>query len=118
MLRSQQINRPYKPDFVDLQPCSPAESPKSVLASIQAPNTRKDHLTVFSAEARTVRSTGPDGPRPGAGTTPPLRTSVRSAPRARTVRDGAEGLLLRSRTRSRMRSKILESSWGQQATQD
>jgi hypothetical protein len=57
---------------------------------------------VLSAEARTVRGTGPDGPRPGAGATPPLCTSGRSAPGAQTVRDGAEGLLPRSRPRSRL----------------
>jgi hypothetical protein len=44
-----------------------------------------------------VHSIGPDGPRPGAGATPPLRTSGRSVSEARTVRDGAEGLLLCSR---------------------
>jgi hypothetical protein len=75
-----------------------------MLVPIQAPNTRKDHLAVLSAEARTVHGTASDSPRPGAGTTPPLRTSGRSAPQARTVRDGAEGLLLRS---SRPRSCLL-----------
>jgi hypothetical protein len=43
-----------------------------------------------------VRGTWPDGPRPSAGATPPLRTSGRPVPGARTVRDGAEGLLLRN----------------------
>jgi hypothetical protein len=57
---------------------------------------------VFSAEARTVRGTGADGPRPGAGAIPPLRTSGRSASETRTVRDGAEDLLLRSGSRSRL----------------
>jgi hypothetical protein len=41
-----------------------------------------------------------DGPQPSAGAAPPLHTSGRSTPGARTVRDGAEGLLLRSRPRS------------------
>jgi hypothetical protein len=72
-----------------------------VLAPIQAPTTRKDRLEVLSTEARTVRGTGSDGPRPGAGATPPLLTSGRSAPGTRTVRDGVEGLL-RSRPRSRL----------------
>jgi hypothetical protein len=54
---------------------------------------------VLSVEAQTVRGTGPDGPRPGAGATP-LRTSGRSAARAQTVHDGTEGLLLRNRLRS------------------
>jgi hypothetical protein len=44
----------------------------------------------------------PDGLRPGAGATPPLRTSGRFAHVARTVCDGAEGLLLHSRPRSRL----------------
>jgi hypothetical protein len=79
-----------------------AESPKSVLAPIRAPNTGTDRLAVLSTEARTVCDTGPDGPRPGVGATPPLCTSGRSAPRARIVRDGAEGLLLCSRPRSRL----------------
>jgi hypothetical protein len=48
-----------------------------------------------------VRGTGSDGPRPGAGATPPLRTSRRSVLGARMVHDGAEGLLLHSRPRSR-----------------
>jgi hypothetical protein len=56
---------------------------------------------VLSTEARTVRGTGSDGPRPGAGAIPPLRTSGRSARWARTVRDGAESLL-RSKPRSRL----------------
>jgi hypothetical protein len=70
-----------------------------VLALIRAPNTRKERLAVLSAEVRTVRGTGPDGPRPRAGATP-LRTFGRSVSRARTVRDGANGLLLHSRPRS------------------
>jgi hypothetical protein len=74
---------------------SPVESPKSVLAPIRAPNTRKDRLVVLSAEARMVRGTGPDGPRPGAGATPPLRMSERSVPGTQMVRDGVEGLLRR-----------------------
>jgi hypothetical protein len=50
-----------------------------LLAPIWAPNTRKDRLAVLSAEAGTVCGTGPDDLRPGAGATPPLRTSGRSA---------------------------------------
>jgi hypothetical protein len=49
-----------------------------------------------------VRGTGPDGPRAGAGATPPLCTSGQSAPGSRTVDDGAKVLLLRSRPRSRL----------------
>jgi hypothetical protein len=80
---------------------SPLESPKSVLAPIRALNTRKDRLVVLSAEARMVRGTGPNGPRPGARATPPLRMSGRSVPGAQMVRDGVEGLL-RRRPRSRL----------------
>jgi hypothetical protein len=61
---------------------------------------------VLSAKTWTVRGTGPDGPHPGAGATPPLCTSERSAPEARMVHDGAEGLLLRSGPRSRLSGGI------------
>jgi hypothetical protein len=57
---------------------------------------------VLSADAWTICGTGPDGLRPGAGATPPLHASERSAPRARTVCDGAYGLLLHSRPSSRL----------------
>jgi hypothetical protein len=50
-------------------------------------------LAVLSAKARMVRDIGPDGPRPGAGAAPALRTSGWSAHRARTVHDGTDGLL-------------------------
>lgn len=65
------------------------------LALIWAPNTRTNHLAVLSAEARTIRCIGLDGPRPG-------RRSGSSSARfrtdrawGRTVRGDAEGLLLR-----------------------
>jgi hypothetical protein len=45
---------------------------------------------VLSTEVPTVRSTGSDGPRPGAGAALPLLTSGWSEPRARTVRDGTD----------------------------
>jgi hypothetical protein len=61
-----------------------------------------NRLAVLSAEERTVRGTGSDSPRPGVGATPSLRTSGRLVPGARTVRDGANGLLLCSRPRSRL----------------
>jgi hypothetical protein len=67
-----------------------------VLAPIWEPNTGKDRLAVLTAEARMVCGPEPDGPRPGAGAAPPLRTSGRFTPGAQTVRDGAEGLLRRS----------------------
>jgi hypothetical protein len=73
----------------------PTESPKSVLAPIWAPNAGTNHLAVLSTEAWTVRSTGTNGPRPGTGAVPPLRTSVRSAPVAQTVR--SEGTTSRRR---------------------
>jgi hypothetical protein len=37
----------------------------SLLAPIWTPNTGINHITVLSAEARTIRGTGSDGPRPG-----------------------------------------------------
>nr|ACG43264.1 hypothetical protein [Zea mays] len=80
-----------------------------MLVSIWTLNIGKDRLVGLSSEARTVRVIGPDGPRPGAGATPHLFTSGRSAPRAQTVCDGVEGLLLRSRPRSRLQEGIL--SW-------
>jgi hypothetical protein len=49
-----------------------------------------------STEARTIRGIGPDGPRPGAGATPPLRTSGRSV-MAQRVFFFAVGLDLASR---------------------
>jgi hypothetical protein len=72
-----------------------------VLASIWVPNTGMDHLAVLSAETQTVRGTRSDSPRPGAGASPPLRTSEWSMSGAWTARDGAEGLL-RNRPRSRL----------------
>jgi hypothetical protein len=84
---------------------SPEECPKSVLAPIRAPNTRKDRPTVLSAEARTIRSMGPDDPRPSVGATPPLCTSGRFTPRAQTVHNGAEGLF-----HNRPRSYLLGGS--------
>jgi hypothetical protein len=48
-----------------------------------------------AAQGRTIRDLG-------AGATPSLRTSGRSAPGAWTVRDGVDNSLLRSRPRSRL----------------
>jgi hypothetical protein len=36
-------------------------------AFFRTPNTQQEPATVLSAQARTVRGQGPDGPRPGAG---------------------------------------------------
>jgi hypothetical protein len=65
-------------------------------------NTGTNHLAVFFAEARTVRGTGPDGPRPE-------RCSKSSSAYFRMVRawalmayDGAECRLLRSIPRSHL----------------
>jgi hypothetical protein len=73
-----------------------------------------NRLVVLSTETRTVRGIGPDGPRPRAEASPPLRTSGRSTSRARTVRDGVEGLsflaidlYVVSRERSRQGGEIL-----------
>jgi hypothetical protein len=65
-------------DFSRSRHLSPAESPKSVLVPICAPNTGTDRLAMLSAETRTVRGTGPDGPRLGAEASP-LPISGRSA---------------------------------------
>jgi hypothetical protein len=65
-------------------------------------NTGTNHLAVLFAEARTVRGIVPDGLRPGAGASPLLCMSGRSAPRAQTVRDGTEHRLLRSRPRTHL----------------
>jgi hypothetical protein len=46
---------------------SPAESPKSMLTPVWAPITQHEPAVVLSAQGRTVRDQGPDGPRPGAG---------------------------------------------------
>jgi hypothetical protein len=50
-----------------------------MLAPIRVPNTGTDRLAGLSIEARAVRDTGPDGPRPSAGAAPPLHTSGRFA---------------------------------------
>jgi hypothetical protein len=81
----------------------------SRLKPIWTPNTRINHVTVLSAEARMVRTLDrtvcnldagaaplcvrPDGPR--------LRLG-RSTSETRTVYDGAEGRLFHSRPRSRL----------------
>jgi hypothetical protein len=73
---------------------------KCVGADLDAKHWKRP-MTMFSAEARTVRNIGSDGLRPGTGAAPPLRMSKRSASGARMVRDGVEDLL-RSRLRSRL----------------
>jgi hypothetical protein len=50
-------------DFIDLQPSSPAELPKSVLASIWNRTLGVYHLALPFAVAQTVRSPRSDGPR-------------------------------------------------------
>jgi hypothetical protein len=75
--------------------------PNTLLAPIWTPNTGTDRLALLSVEARTLRGTGSDGPRLSAGASP-LRMSEWFALGARTIRDGAEGLLLRNRPRSRL----------------
>ena len=47
--------------------------------------TQQEPTAVLSGQTRTVRSTGPDGPRPGAGARVPCLTAGRSAPWGRTV---------------------------------
>jgi hypothetical protein len=45
----------------------------------QAPITQQEPAAVLFAQARTVRSQGPDGPRPGIGLRVPCLTAGRSA---------------------------------------
>jgi hypothetical protein len=66
----------------------------SVGAFLGAPITQHEPAAVPSAEARTVRGQGPDGPRPGTEAWVPCLTVGRSAPWGRTVRactGGGEG---------------------------
>jgi hypothetical protein len=46
---------------------SPAESPKTMLTPFSDANHSTQTVAVLSAQGRTVRGQGPDGPRPGAG---------------------------------------------------
>jgi hypothetical protein len=71
---------------------------KCVGADLGANHWEMNRLEVLSTEARMVRGIGPDDPRSGHRSS----SFVRSAPRARTVRGGAEGRLLRSRPRSHL----------------
>jgi hypothetical protein len=57
----------------------------------RVPNTQQEPAAMLSAQARTVRDQGPDGPRPGAGAKVPCLTVGRSAPTGRTVRACAGG---------------------------
>jgi hypothetical protein len=52
---------------------------KYVDTFLEAPITSKEPAAVLSGQARTVRGTGPDGPRPGAGARVPCLTAGRSA---------------------------------------
>jgi hypothetical protein len=53
---------------------------KYVDTFLEAPITSRESAAVLSGQARTVRGTGPDGPRPGAGARVPCLTAGRSAP--------------------------------------
>jgi hypothetical protein len=53
---------------------------KYVDTFLEASITSKDPVAVLSGQARTVRGTGSDGPRPGAGARVPCLTAGRSAP--------------------------------------
>jgi hypothetical protein len=89
---------------MSLDMLSPAESPKSMLTLFRSvkysrrtgggalwsgadgPRHRAGRsatwreAAVLSGQVRTVRGTGPDGPRPGAGARVPCLTTGRSAP--------------------------------------
>jgi hypothetical protein len=59
----------------------------SVDIFLEAPITSKEPAAVLSGQARTVRGTGPDGPRPGVRRRCSLVRRGRSAAQGRTVRD-------------------------------
>jgi hypothetical protein len=54
---------------------------------LEVPITSKEPAAVLSGQARTVRGTGPDGPRPSARQRCSLVRRGRSAAQGRTVRD-------------------------------
>jgi hypothetical protein len=60
---------------------------KYVDAFLEAPITQEEPAAVLSAQGRTVRVRGPDGPRPGARRRCFLVRRGRSAAQGRTVRD-------------------------------
>jgi hypothetical protein len=60
---------------------------KYVDTLLEAPNTQGEPAAVLSGQARTVRGTGPDGPRPGVRRRCSLVKRERSAAWGRTVRD-------------------------------
>jgi hypothetical protein len=65
---------------------------KYVDTLLEAPITSKEPVAVLSGQARTVRGTGPDGPRPGVRQRCSLVWRGRSAAQGRTVRDLAQKL--------------------------
>jgi hypothetical protein len=65
---------------------------KYVDTFLEAPITSKEPAAVLSGQARTVRGTGPDGPRPGARRWCSLVRRGRSAAQGRMVRDLAQEL--------------------------
>jgi hypothetical protein len=60
---------------------------KYVDAFLEAPITSKEPAAVLSSQARTVRGTGPNGPRPGVRRRCSLVRRERSTAQGRTVRD-------------------------------
>jgi hypothetical protein len=60
---------------------------KYVDTFLEAPITSKEPEAVLSGQARTIRGTGPDGPRPGTRQRCSLVRRERSAAQGRTVRD-------------------------------
>jgi hypothetical protein len=65
---------------------------KYVDTVLEAPITSKEPTAVLSGQARTVRGTGPDGPRPGVRRRCSLVKRGRSTAQGRTVRDLAQEL--------------------------
>jgi hypothetical protein len=60
---------------------------KYVDTFLEAPITSKEPVAMLSGQARTVRGTGPDGPRPGVRRRCSLVRRGRSEAQGRTVRD-------------------------------
>ena len=75
---------------MSLDVLSPAESPKSMLTPFRSAKHSTRTVAVPSAQGRTVRAQGPDGPRPGArlGLLPDGRTVRALGPDGPRVRRG------------------------------
>jgi hypothetical protein len=86
-------------EFVDDRPWSSVLAMVGVDTFLEAPITSKEPAAMLSGQARTVRGTGPDGPRPGAGARFPAWRP--DGPRPRAGRSA----------RARGRRMIADSAW-------